>query len=169
MKKSVTVWTDGSCIGNPGPGGYAALLVCGEHRRELSGGYRLTTNNRMELMAVIAALKALKFPCSVAIHSDARYVVDGAMNTSMRRWRNAGWYRRLEPVPNADLWEELLSLCEVHEVTFSWVRGHLGDSGNERCDELSRQAALSGELAIDEGYETPSFPPPLPSLFDLES
>ena len=111
QRKIVNIWTDGACIRNPGPGGFSAVLEYGTHRRELSGGYRHTTNNRMELMAVIEALKALKQPCSVVIHSDATYVVDGVMKGQMRRWRRAGWYRtETEAVPNADLWEMLLAL-----------------------------------------------------------
>ena len=92
-RKHVTIWTDGACVGNPGPGGYAAVLAHGEARREVSGGFRRTTNNRMELMAVIAALRELKYPCSVTVYSDARYVVDGVMNGAMRRWRAGGWRR----------------------------------------------------------------------------
>ena len=166
-RKQVTIWTDGACIGNPGPGGYAAVLLHGEHRRELTGGRRLTTNNRMELMAAIAALRALKFPCRVTIHSDARYVVDGVMNGAMRRWRDAGWRRGREPVPNADLWQELVELCERHEVDLVWVPGHAGRAENERCDRLSLCAAGAADLPADEGYERPWVPPEPPTLFDL--
>jgi ribonuclease HI len=166
-RKQVTVWTDGACIGNPGPGGYAAVLLHGEHRRELTGGVRRTTNNRMELMAAIAALRALKYPCSVTIHSDARYLVDGVMNGAMRRWRAAGWWRGSEAVPNADLWQELHDLCEQHEVTLVWVPGHDGIEENERCDQLSVSAAQAADLPPDEGYEQPWTPPAPPTLFDL--
>ncbi len=166
-RKQVIVWTDGACIGNPGPGGYAAVLLHGEHRREVTGGARLTTNNRMELRAAIAALRALKYPCRVTLHSDARYLVDGVMNGAMRRWRAAGWRRGGTPVPNADLWQELLELCERHEVTLIWVPGHAGQAENERCDLLSVRAAQAGDLPPDEGYEQPWVPPEPPTLFDL--
>ena len=165
--KIVNIWTDGACVRNPGQGGYAALLVYGDNEREISGGYRRTTNNRMELMAAIVALEALTKPCSVTMHCDATYVVDGAMNGAMRRWRNAGWYRGdTVAVPNADLWDRLLEACDNHEVTFHWIRGHTGEPGNERCDRLSEMAARGADLLLDEGYETPSFPPPRPTLFD---
>ena len=166
-RKIVNIWTDGSCIRNPGPGGYAASLVYGDTHRELSGGYRLTTNNRMELMAAIAALQALKQPCSVAIHSDATYLITGVMNGTMRRWRRAGWYRGDEvAAPNADLWDQLLKLCDVHEGTFTWIKSHRGEPGNERCDQLAKRAASGPDLPPDAGYESPSFPPPRPTLFD---
>lgn len=164
----VIIYTDGACSGNPGPGGYAAVLLCGAARREVVGGYRLTTNNRMELMAAIVALRALKRSCRVTLYSDARYVVDGVMTGSMRRWRSVGWRRGGEAVPNSDLWDELLSLCERHEVTFAWVRGHAGVGGNERCDALAETAARNETLAIDEGYECPAVPAdPQRTLFDL--
>jgi ribonuclease HI len=164
----VVVYTDGACAGNPGPGGFAAVLLCGDARREVVGGYRLTTNNRMELMAAIAALRALKRRCRVTVYSDARYVVDGVTSGSMRRWRALGWRRGAEAVPNADLWAELLSLCERHEVTFAWVRGHAGVGGNERCDALAETAARGGDLPVDDGYESPFAPAdPQPTLFDL--
>ena len=166
-RKIVNIWTDGACIGNPGPGGYGAVLVCGDAHRELSGGYRLTTNNRMELMAAIEALKALKQPCSVAIHCDATYVVEGVMNGQMRRWRAVGWYRGDKvAAANADLWEQLLKLCETHEVIFNWVKSHSGDPDNELCDRLAKRAARGSDLLTDAGYEMPSFPPPRPTLFD---
>jgi ribonuclease HI len=164
----VVIYTDGACVGNPGPGGFAAVLICGHARREVSGGYRLTTNNRMELMAAIAALRALKWRCRVTLHSDARYVVDGIMNGAMRRWRGLGWRRGGGAVPNADLWEELLALCERHEVTFVWVRGHAGVGENERCDVLAESAARAEGLPIDEGYENPATPAdPQLTLFDV--
>jgi ribonuclease HI len=167
-RSHVTIYTDGACIGNPGPGGFAAVLICGEHRREVSGGYRHTTNNRMELMAAVAALRALKRPCEVTLHCDARYVVDGVRNGTMRRWRGLGWRRGGDAVPNADLWEQLLALCEVHQVEFRWVQGHAGVSGNERCDALAEGAARGEDLPRDDGYENPVVPAaPQKSLFDL--
>lgn len=167
-RTQVTIYTDGACIGNPGPGGFAAVLICGEHRREVSGGFRHTTNNRMELMAAIAALQALKRPCAVTLYSDARYVVDGVMTGTMRRWRGLGWRRGGDAVPNADLWEQLLALCEQHEVTFRWVQGHAGVDYNERCDALATAAACRADLLCDHGYEHPVVPAdPQKSLFDL--
>ncbi len=167
IRKLVNIWIDGACVGNPGRGGYGAVLVYGDIQRELSGGYRLTTNNRMELMAAIEALKALKVSCSVEVHSDATYVVDGVRNGQMRRWRMVGWYRGDKvAAANADLWDELLKLCEVHEVKFTWVKSHSGEPGNERCDRLAKQAAHGASLPPDVGYESPSFPPPRPTLFD---
>jgi ribonuclease HI len=151
--KKVVMWTDGACVGNPGPGGYAAVLRCGEHRREVSGGVRHTTNNRMELLAVIAGLRALKYPCAVTVHSDARYVVDGVMTPSARRWQAKGWVQGGRLVPNADLWQQLLAECARHEVTLCWIKGHAGDPDNERCDELSERAARAPGLPPDEGYE----------------
>src|SRR4051812_27395439 len=109
--KQVTIYTDGACIHNPGPGGWAAVLRCGEHRRELAGGARLTTNNRMELLAVILALRALKYRCAATVYSDARYVVDGVMSGNARRWQLHGWMRNGKRVSNADLWEQLLQEC----------------------------------------------------------
>jgi ribonuclease HI len=165
-RKHVTIWTDGACAGNPGPGGFAAVLVHGEHRKHLAGGFRLTTNNRMELMAVIASLRALKFPCAVTVYSDARYVVDGVMTGAMRRWGVAGWRRGGGPVPNADLWAELAELCERHDVTLTWVAGHAGEDGNECCDRLAAEAALAADLPADEGYERRGELGPAPTLFD---
>jgi ribonuclease HI len=120
----------------------------------------------MELMAAIAALRALKVPCRATIHSDARYVVDGVMTGSMRRWRAAGWRRGNEVVPNADLWQELLDLCEQHEVELLWVQGHAGATENERCDHLSVRAAQASDLPVDAGYEQPWEPPGPATLFD---
>src|SRR5262245_43236712 len=107
----VTVYTDGACIGNPGPGGYAAVLLCGRRRKELRGGRRLTTNNRMELLAAIVALEALKWPCRVRVHSDSRYLVDAMTQGWARRWQAQSWKRKGKPVVNADLWERLLVIC----------------------------------------------------------
>jgi ribonuclease HI len=143
-QKHVVIYTDGACMGNPGPGGYAAVLLCDGRRKELSGGRRLTTNNRMELLAAIEALRALKKPCRVTVHCDSTYVVNGAMKAQMYRWR--------QRVPNGDLWRQLDEACAGHEVTFQWLRGHSGEPENERCDVLSEQAARAEELPEDEGY-----------------
>ena len=155
-KKHVIMYTDGACTGNPGPGGYGVVLLYGEHRRELSGGYRRTTNNRMELMAAIKGLEALKQHCLVTLHSDSQYVVEGIESGWAKRWRGNGWMRnRREPAVNPDLWGRLLDLCDKHEVDLRWVRGHAGNPENERCDQLAVQATHRSDLQLDEGYESP--------------
>jgi ribonuclease HI len=152
--KEVTVYTDGGCIDNPGPGGFGAVLIYGKHRKELSGGYRLTTNNRMELLAVIRALEALKIRCRVTVYSDSQYVVNGLEKGWAARWRANDWWRNKEErAQNPDLWDRLLRLYEFHEVRFKWVRGHAGNTENERCDELARAAARGPNLAVDSVYE----------------
>ena len=156
--KRVVVFTDGACTGNPGPGGYAAILVYGEHRRELTGGFRRTTNNRMELTAAIRALEALKEPCSVTLVSDSLYVINGIARGWARSWRAKRWIRTGKTVPNWDLWRRLLELCEHHHVRMQWVEGHAGHAENERCDELAVEIAACENLEIDTGYEQP--PPP---------
>ena len=156
-KKNVSIYTDGACTGNPGPGGYGVVLIFGEHRRELSGGYRRTTNNRMELMGPIKGLEALNQSCHVALHSDSQYVVEGIEKGWAKRWRGNGWMRnKREQAVNPDLWGRLLDLCETHDVEFRWVRGHTGDVENERCDKLAVQAAHQKDLPVDEGYESPT-------------
>ena len=156
-KRHITIHTDGACIGNPGPGGYGAVLEYGEHRRELSGGYRSTTNNRMELMGPIKSLEALNESCRVTLYSDSRYVVDAVEKGWAKRWQANGWMRnKKEQAVNPDLWERLLALCKKHDVEFRWVRGHAGNPDNERCDQLATQAAQQSNLLIDEGYESPS-------------
>ncbi len=150
---AVVVYTDGACIGNPGPGGYGAVLLWGEHRREISGGFRLTTNNRMELLAVIVALEALKTPCRVTLYSDSQYVVNAVNQGWAARWKANGWRRnRRELAVNPDLWERLLALCETHRVEFHWLRGHSGHRENERCDHLANTAARQPDLPVDAGY-----------------
>lgn len=137
-KKEVTIYTDGACSGNPGPGGWAAILVYGGTEKELSGGERETTNNRMELLAVISALKALKEPCRVKIYSDSQYVCDGINKGWARSWKAKGWMRNnKEAAKNPDLWESLLSIIDVHETKFIWVRGHADNDYNNRCDKLA--------------------------------
>lgn len=155
--KHIDIYTDGACTGNPGPGGYGVVLIYGEHRRELSGGYRRTTNNRMELMGPIKGLEALNQSCRVTLHSDSQYVVEGIEKGWAKRWRGNGWMRnKREQAVNPDLWDRLLELCETHEVEFQWVRGHSGDVENERCDQLAVQAAHARDLSVDEGYESPT-------------
>jgi ribonuclease HI len=149
----IVVYTDGGCAGNPGPGGYGAVILDGERRIELAQGFRLTTNNRMELMACIAALESLKAPADVVLHSDSRYVVNGIGKGWARRWRVNGWMRtRSEKAENADLWSRLLDLCDEHRVRFVWVHGHAGNRENERCDQLATEAAQGPELRVDHAY-----------------
>ena len=153
----VTLYTDGGCIGNPGPGGYGVVLKYKQHRKLLSGGYRLTTNNRMELTACIEGLKVLKRKCIVTLYSDSQYVVNGVTKGWARRWKTNGWMRnKKDKAENADLWKQLLELCDIHEVSFQWVRGHSGNTENEQCDRLANQAASGKDLSIDEGYEKAS-------------
>lgn len=158
-QKRVTIYTDGACTGNPGPGGYCAILEYGSHRRELSGGFRRTTNNRMELMAAIKALEALKERCQVTLVSDSEYVVNGITKGWARSWRAKGWRRQGKTVPNWELWRRLLELSELHTVKFEWVRGHAGHIENERCDALAVAAAGGSDLLVDAGYEQPPAPP----------
>ena len=136
--KIVEAFTDGACSGNPGPGGYGVILRCEGREKELSGGEAHTTNNRMELMGVITALEALKYPCKVKITTDSKYVVDGITKGWAKSWRGKGWKKSDgKPALNPDLWERLLSLLEVHEVEFFWIKGHAGHPENERCDALA--------------------------------
>ncbi len=138
MKKHIEIFTDGACSGNPGPGGWGAILRFGEHEKELSGGEKNTTNNRMELTAVISALSALKEPCEVTLTTDSKYVADAIEKGWAVSWKNNGWRKAdKKPALNSDLWEELLNLLEIQEVTFNWVKGHAGHPENERCDKLA--------------------------------
>lgn len=137
----VIVYTDGACSGNPGPGGWGAVLVCGERRRELSGGEPRTTNQRMELTAAIEALRQLRRPCRVRLHSDSAYLVNCFRQRWFDAWRRNGWKTRDgKPVENRDLWEELLRLAEIHRIEWVKVAGHSGDPLNERADRLARSA-----------------------------
>ncbi len=154
--KHVTIYTDGACIGNPGPGGYGVTLLYKRHRRELSAGYRKTTNNRMELLAAIEGFAALKERCRVTLYSDSEYVVKAMDRGWARKWKANGWRRnKRQPALNADLWERLLALCDNHQVEFTWVRGHAGHPENERCDQLALEAANQPDQSVDEGFETP--------------
>jgi|SRR5438552_7750171 len=157
--KEITIFSDGACLGNPGPGGYGAVLIYRGHRRELAGGFSRTTNNRMELIAAISGLAALREPCSVTLFSDSEYVVNGMTKGWARRWRARGWRRENnKPALNWDLWDQLLQLTEKHRVTFQWVKGHAGHTENERCDQLAVEAAQGSSLAIDCGFESPQPP-----------
>lgn len=152
MIKQVSLYTDGSCLGNPGPGGYGALLIYKEHRKELSQGYRLTTNNRMELMAAIAGLQALQESCRVRLTTDSQYVRQG-ITQWIENWKRRGWLTASkEPVKNVDLWQLLDKEVQRHNVEWLWVKGHSGHPENERCDELARSAAESSNLHEDSGY-----------------
>ena len=139
--KKVTLYTDGACSGNPGPGGYGGILFYGEHKREYSGGEKETTNNRMELTAVIVGLKKLKYPCEVDVYSDSAYTVNAFTEGWIYAWKKNGWKKADgKSVLNTDLWEELLALTRVHKVTFHKVAGHADNQWNNRCDELARSA-----------------------------
>ena len=136
--KEVTIYTDGACSGNPGPGGWGAVLCYKGTEKELSGGEAMTTNNRMELTAAVSALKALKEPCRVYLYSDSKYLVDSLMKGWVIAWEKRGWVKAdKKPALNADLWQELLRLDKVHEITYHWVKGHADDDYNNRCDELA--------------------------------
>ncbi len=154
----VSIYTDGSARGNPGPGGYGAVLRCtlpdGRlHEKELSQGFECTTNNRMELMAVIAAFEALKRPCVVTVYSDSQYVVNAFNQHWVDSWKARGWKNtKKEPVKNLDLWHRLLAAMEGHTVSFVWVKGHAGHPENERCDELATAAADGEGRLVDEGF-----------------
>ena len=152
----VNIYTDGAARGNPGPGGYGTILeyvdTKGElHTKELSAGYRLTTNNRMELMSVIAGLEALNRPCTVIVHSDSKYVTDAFNQKWVDGWIRRGWKKSGgEPVKNITLWKRLLKAMESHDVTFEWVKGHAGHPQNERCDALATTAADGEDLPEDD-------------------
>jgi ribonuclease HI len=155
--ENVIIYTDGSCRGNPGPGGYGIVITNRGKRKELSGGFRRTTNNRMELMACIVALETLKKPERIVLHSDSSYVVNGISKGWAKKWQANNWRRTSsEQAANADLWERLLRLCERHQVKIIWVRGHAGNPGNTRCDELALRAASGDNLAVDAGFEDES-------------
>lgn len=151
----ILVFTDGGSIDNPGPGGYGAVILRGDERIELSGGFRRTTNNRMELMGCIAALSRIEPPGQrILVQTDSRYVVDGITKGWAARWRRNGWMRNSEePAENSDLWEKLLDLVERHDVRFEWIRGHAGHPENERCDALARAESAKRNLPPDPGYE----------------
>ena len=136
--KTVTIYTDGACSGNPGPGGWCAILRYGEIEKQLSGGEAKTTNNRMELTAVIEALRALKTPCRVELYSDSKYVIDALEKGWARGWKARGWVKSdKKPALNSDLWEILLTLTQKHDVHYHWVKGHAENPKNNRCDELA--------------------------------
>ncbi len=158
-KPLVEIYTDGACSGNPGPGGWAAILKYGEHRKTLTGGARLTTNNRMEVQAAIEALRALKQPCRVKLYTDSEYLVKAMTEGWVQRWKAQGWMRnKKEPTLNRDLWGALLQLTQQHEVSWIWVRGHADTPDNEACDRLAVEMTRRPDLPPDEGYEQTAKP-----------
>lgn len=150
--KEVVIFTDGACVPNPGAGGYGIVLIYRRHRKELSQGFRLTTNNRMELLAAIVALETLKEPCKVKLYSDSKYLIEPIILGWINRWKSKNWRK----VKNPDLWARLLEQCNKHQIEFFWVKGHSGNIENERCDELAAQACKSKNLIPDEFYESNS-------------
>ncbi len=153
MAKEVHLFTDGSCLGNPGPGGYAALLVYQQHKKEISQGYRLTTNNRMEMLAAIVALESLTQPCKVVLTTDSQYVRQG-ITQWIHNWKKRGWKTAAKAeVKNADLWKRLDVACQPHQLEWHWVKGHAGHAENERVDQLAREAATKNASLIDQTYE----------------
>lgn len=150
---AVTIFTDGSCLGNPGAGGWGAIMRCNGQEKELSGGFAKTTNNRMEIMAVIASLEALNVPCIVELYTDSMYVRDAVEKKWLASWQRNGWKTAAKkPVKNQDLWQRLLPLLKKHTMTLKWVRGHNGHPENERCDELARQEAGKPNQPQDTGF-----------------
>lgn len=155
LLKKVTIYTDGSCLGNPGPGGWAAILRLDgtDIFKEISGGAALTTNNRMEITGVLEGLNALKETCQVVVHTDSRYVADAIGKGWIWGWQKKYWQTAAKKaVKNVDLWKKLLPLLNKHDVQFEWLRGHVGNADNERCDVLARQQASRDDLQPDMGY-----------------
>jgi ribonuclease HI len=151
---TVEIYTDGGCESNPGPGGYGVVLLHPKKRAQASGGFRLTTNNRMEIYAAIRGLEMLTKPCKVVLYSDSQYVVETMTKGWATRWKsNEWWLNNKERAKNADLWERLLALCEAHQVEFRWVKGHAGNVENEACDRLAVAALRQPNLPPDTGYE----------------
>jgi ribonuclease HI len=155
--EDIVIYTDGGCIHNPGPGGYAAVLISGGKFKEISGGFRLTTNNRMELTAAIEALKSLSAQGIITLYSDSRYMVDSINLGWAKQWRTKGWRKAdRRKAENIDLWRVLLDLYDKMNIRFIWVEGHSGNRWNERCDKLAVQAAKQKDLPVDPGYEQPA-------------
>ena len=153
MQKSVEIYTDGSCLGNPGPGGYGVLMRYGKHEKTLSQGYQTTTNNRMELLAAIVALESLSRPCDIVLTTDSQYVKQG-IESWLANWKKRGWRTASkQPVKNVDLWQRLDEACQRHNIDWRWVKGHSGHKENDIVDELARNAATSTSLLEDTGYQ----------------
>ncbi|MDG2101679.1 MAG: ribonuclease HI [Dehalococcoidales bacterium] len=155
MTNDVLIYSDGSSLGNPGPGGYGVIMKWKDKELKLSQGFRKTTNNRMELLGPIIALKKLKKPENVLITTDSRYVIDGIEKGWAKKWQKNNWMRdRKNKALNSDLWKMLIELCDYHTVNFFWVKGHMGHIENEECDLLAKNAASSNDLIIDEKFES---------------
>jgi len=153
-EKTVEIYTDGACSGNPGPGGFAAVLLYKEHRREFSGGFRWTTNNRMELMSLIVALEALKSPVRLTIHTDSKYLMNPFQKRWIAKWKSNGWQTSAkEDVLNQDLWKRLDELLRPHQFAFKWIKGHADDVENNRCDALAVEATRKNATNADAAYE----------------
>ena len=151
--KKIEIFTDGACSGNPGKGGYGVILSYNGVKKEISEGFESTTNNRMELLAAIKGLEALKEPCEVTLYSDSKYLVDAINKKWIDSWQKNGWKNsKKEPVKNRELFERLIALLKIHSVEFSWVKGHDGHEENERCDFLATSAASGENLSIDKDY-----------------
>ena len=147
------IWTDGACVLNPGPGGYGIVFESQGQKWEKAGGFRLTTNNRMEIVGALVALETLPEKCKAIIYSDSQYLVNSIMKGWAKRWRSKGWNKKgNKKVPNADLWDRMLQLCAQHKVEFRWIKGHGSSAENERCDQLAESAARKPNLPVDEGY-----------------
>ncbi|PTB88683.1 ribonuclease HI [Pseudidiomarina aestuarii] len=152
MASTVHIYTDGSCLGNPGPGGYGVVIEYGKHHKELAEGFQLTTNNRMEMLAAVRGLEALTRPCTVVLTTDSQYLKQG-IQTWIHNWKRNGWRTsNRKPVKNADLWQQLDAACQRHTIQWEWVKGHAGHPQNERCDELARTAATAANLKEDKGF-----------------
>jgi ribonuclease HI len=159
MSDLIQIYTDGACKGNPGPGGYGVVLISGDRKKELSGGFLKTTNNRMELLGCIEGIRSLKKTSSVVLTSDSKYVVNAMEKGWAKKWRSKGWMLSpSKPAKNPDLWEQLLELCVEHTVEFKWVKGHNNHPENERCDELAVAASEGQDLPPDTGFENPGLP-----------
>jgi ribonuclease HI len=151
--KKVEIYTDGGARGNPGPGGFGAIVIFGRHRKELKGAFDHTTNNRMELMAAIAALGILKESCAITLHSDSKYLVDAMTKGWLTGWKKRGWVKSdKKSVLNRDLWQQLDQATGDHKIIWKWVKGHAGNELNERCDALVHEAIDAGDLIEDSGY-----------------
>ena len=153
-KKKIIIYTDGACIGNPGPGGYGAVILDGGTRTEISDGFQNTTNNRMELLAIIESLKTLKGKQLVWLYSDSKYAIDAVQKGWLEKWAANRWMRnKREKAENVDLWKQIVRLLKKHEVEFRWVKGHAGNIENEVCDRLAFRAAKGKRLKVDRGFE----------------
>jgi ribonuclease HI len=163
----ITIFTDGACSGNPGPGGYGVVILANGQRQELSQGYLKTTNNRMEMMAAIQALESLNVAGQITLHTDSRYLIDAVEKGWAKKWRAKGWMRnKRDKALNPDLWDRLLTLLEARPVSWNWVRGHTGNRENERCDRLAVAASRAANRIPDEGFDNPRHPGPrAPKLF----